>query len=141
MNYSVAQIDTAKHIVRNAERQIIKDTGLRMPVLVCTPDERKTPEHMLKLVAIAMHMHAENFARRTRKREFVELRFVGALLLRKFFPRITLKEIGKLFGGLDHTSVINGVARAYDLLETNDPVFTYKYETALNTINSWVKEH
>ena len=135
------QISTARHIARVAEQKIRANTGLRISLLLFPNDTaRKRPEHMLRLVANALNIGYEHFTRKTRKRETVELRFIGALLLRRFYPDVTLKQIGALFGGQDHTSVINGISRAYNLLETNDIVFCTKYNKALNTVNLWLKE-
>ena len=135
------QISTARHIARVAEQKIMVNTGLRITLLLFPNDPgRRKPEHMLHLVANTLHLGYENFMAKTRKREIVEMRFIAALLLRRFYPQVTLKQIGSFFGGQDHTSVINGISRAYNLLETNDIIFCTKYNNALNTVNLWLKE-
>ena len=135
------QINTARHIARSAEQQIKTRTGLRITLLLCPSDtNRKKPEHMLRMVANTLNVDYEHFKTNSRKRDIVELRFIGALLLRRFYPNVTLKQIGSLFGGQDHTSVINAVSRAYKLLDTKDIIFTTKYNNALNTVNLWLKE-
>ena len=135
------QISTARHIARAAEQKIRTNTGLRITLLLSPSDSQRTkPEHMLRLVANTLNISYDHFREKTRKREVVELRFIGALLLRRFYPQVTLKQIGSFFGGQDHTSVINGISRAYKLLETNDIIFCTKYNNALNTVNLWLKE-
>ena len=135
------QISTARHIARAAEQKIRTSTGLRITLLLFPSDtNRKKPEHMLRLVANSLNVGYEQFQAKTRKREIVELRFIGALLLRRFYPHVTLKQIGSLFGGQDHTSVINAISRAYNLLETNDIIFCTKYNNAINTVNLWLRE-
>jgi len=135
------QISTARHIARVAEQKIRTNTGLRITLMLFPNDlDRKKPEYMLRLVSNSLGIDHEQFKTKTRKREIVELRFIGALLLRRFYPGVTLKQIGGLFGGQDHTSVINGISRAYNLLETNDIIFCTKYNKALNTVNLWLKE-
>ena len=113
---------------------------MRIKVMLYVNEERKGPEQMLRIIANALQMGYENYTIKCRKREVVELRFLSALLLRKFYPRLTLKQIASLYGGQDHSSIINGVERATDLLETNDRHFTEKYNTALNTVTQWLKD-
>lgn len=141
MSYAATQISTAQHIARAAEQQIKVKTGMRVTLLLC-PSENpwKAPEQMLKVITNAMGMTTHNLAQRTRLRSVVELRFISALLLRRYYPTITLKQIALLFGGQDHTSVMNALQKATDLLTIKDELFTNKYNTAINAINLWLKE-
>lgn len=141
MSYlTTTQMNTARTIARSAEKQIKSRTGMRIKVMLYVNEERKGPEEMLQVIANALHMSIDNFRVKCRKREVVELRFLSSLLLRKFYPRLTLKQIACLYGGQDHSSIINGVERATDLLETKDIAFTKKYNTALNTVTQWLKD-
>jgi chromosomal replication initiation ATPase DnaA len=140
MSQASLQINAARHIARAAESQIKARTGMRMRVMLYTTEEKHTPQQILRIIAGALNMHPDAYTMKTRKREVAELRFLSALLLRKFFPRLTLKQIAVYYGGQDHTSIMNGVMRATQLLETFDTVFTKKYNTALNAITSWIKE-
>jgi len=133
-------MNTARTIARSAEKQIKSRTGMRIKVMLYVNEERKGPEEMLQAIANALHMSFDIYRVKSRKREVVELRFLSSLLLRKFYPRLTLKQIAALYGGQDHSSIINGVERATDLLETNDVPFTRKYNTALNTVTQWLKD-
>ena len=74
----------------------------------------------------------------SRTRNISELRFVATIFLRKHFPAVTLKQIGELFGGKDHSSVIYCYARAKVLLAIKDPSFTKKYVMALKSVNQWL---
>lgn len=135
------QIATARHIARAAEHQIKIKTGMRMTVVLCQPEtEKKTPESMLHIIASALGMNYDSFRIKGRARDIVELRFLSALLLRRYFPYITLMKIGSLFGGQDHTSVMNALTRANNLLDTNDISFCTKYHKVVKTINQWIKE-
>ncbi|MBA3828663.1 MAG: hypothetical protein H0X33_06985 [Taibaiella sp.] len=140
MNYATTQINAARHIARAAEKQIKTTTGMRIKVMLCTTEDRKGPQQMLQTIANALGMCADCFTEKTRKREVVELRFLSSLLLRKFYPRVTLMQIAAMYGGQDHTSIINGVTRASNLLDTNEPTFTGKYYKALNTVTKWLKD-
>lgn len=140
MNQVSTQINTARHIARIAENQIKARTGMRMQVVLYTTEERKTPQQMLHIIARSLQMIPEVYTMKTRKREIAELRFLTSLLLRKFYPRVTLKQIAMLYGGQDHTSIMNGLERASQLLETYDTEFTRKYNTALNAVLSWLRD-
>jgi len=141
MSIATANIDTARHIARAAEQQIKVKTGMRFTIVLCPTDNaKKNPEQMLDRIASALGMNSDVFQTRRRSRQLVELRFLGALLLRRYFPNITLMQIGHLFGGQDHTSVMNALQRASELLETHDSSFTAKYDHAVKTVNLWMKE-
>jgi len=99
----------------------------------------KTPEHMLHIIAAALNEQPTTYKLKTRIRNVVELRFIAALCLRSNFPTITLQQIAMFFGGQDHTSVINGLTRAYALIYAGDESFTKKYKAALAAVNLWLK--
>jgi chromosomal replication initiation ATPase DnaA len=142
MNYApMQQMTMARHIARSAEQQIKDKTGIGISVMLYPgKDMLRSPAQMLKIVALALDMSPDCFRMKTRVREITELRFLGALLLRMNFPRMTLNEIAALFGGQDHSSIINGVARANDLIYTGDPRFVKKYNAALKSVNLWLSE-
>ncbi|HYD20505.1 MAG TPA: helix-turn-helix domain-containing protein [Flavipsychrobacter sp.] len=143
MNYAIAQssYDNAAQHIQISDRNRLQQAGnLRSfltPGIYGKPN--KHPEQMLEVIAAATQMDHQLFKLKTRKREVVELRFLASLLLRKYYPGITLKQIAQLYGGQDHTSVMNGLARGNDLLDIKDPIFTYRYLNAMNAINQWIK--
>jgi len=101
---------------------------------------KRCPEQMLRIIAKALEMNPKCYTMKTRVRNIVELRFIGAMFLRMNFPNITLQRIAELFGGQDHSSVISGLARAHALIYTADPRFMAKYNTALKTVNQWLRK-
>ena len=135
------QLNDARHITRAAEQQIMDKTGMRVTLVLC-PDYHtsKTPEQLLRIVAESLEMGMACYKIKSREREIVDLRFIAASLLRCFFPGITLHEITVLFGGQDHTSIMNGLSRAAMLLAAGDEKFTIKYETALKSVNKWIRK-
>lgn len=144
MNYAIAQSSYATHQphIRIADRQQNSTVdNMRMAlVLSVYGNGSKCPEKMLEVIAYTLQMDYTYFTTKTRKREIVEMRFLASLLLRKYYPNITLKQIAQLYGGQDHTSVMNGLSRANELLDINDPVFSFKYLSAMTAINNWIKE-
>ena len=135
------QLTTARDITRAAEHQIKNKTGMRVTLVLCPTDHpAKTPEQMLKVIAASMNMDYTMYTAKSRARNIVDLRFIAAYLLRHYFPTITLQQITVLFGGQDHTSIINGLARAAMLISAGDPRFTEKYQSALKSVNQWLRK-
>jgi chromosomal replication initiation ATPase DnaA len=141
MNYVPTQkISTARHIARSAQRQIEDRTGMRMTLLLYPTDNTfKTPERMLKIIALALDMSPDSYKKKTRVRNITELRFIAAMSLRTNFPEITLHQIAALFGGQDHSSVISGLTRGYNLIYTGDLRFMTKYNVAQKAVNIWLR--
>ena len=130
----------ARHIARSAQQKIKNKTGMQVTLLLYPDaDLLRTPKHMLQVIALSLGMDADCFKMKTRKRDVAELRFIASLFLRSNFPRITLYQIAALFGGLDHSSVLSGMARAYDLIQAGDPRFVKKYNTVLKSVNLWLR--
>jgi chromosomal replication initiation ATPase DnaA len=136
-----SQLTTARGITRAAITKIKNSTGMRVTLVLCPTDHpAKTPEQMLYVVSTALKMDYSSYRKKSRKREYVDLRFIAAHLLRFYFPTITLQQISLLFGGQDHSSVINGLAKTNMLLATKDDAFTEKYETASKSVNQWLRK-
>jgi len=134
------QAATARHIARSAQQQIKSKTGIKVDLVMLPPVQGiDTPSQMLGIIASALEMSPDCYALKSRHRNIVELRFIGAWFLRRHFQAITLHQIAALFGGQDHTSVLNGLARANDLLHTHDDRFMKKYNTALKSVNRWLR--
>lgn len=134
------QMTTARHIARSARQQIKDKTGMQVTVVLYpTETTLKTPEKMLRVIAIALDMSPDCYKMKTRMRNIAELRFIAAMLLRSNFPKITLHQVAALFGGQDHTSVMSGLTRAYDLIYTGDQRFITKYNKALQSVNIWLR--
>jgi chromosomal replication initiation ATPase DnaA len=134
------QVQAARHIVRSAQQSIKKRTGIGVDLVLCPiGNDFMTPEYMLRIIAIALDMNPKCYTMKGRTRNISDMRFIGAVLLRRHFPKITLQQVAALFGQ-DHTSIINGVAKANNLLCTGDIRFITKYKTALKSVNLWLRK-
>lgn len=107
--------------------------SIKVKSLVVNP-AKKSHDRMLRIIAYALAMPMSGYANRTRETKFQELRKVAAVLSRWYFPDVTLKDLGRLFGGMDHTSVISAISKAYDLLSVSDESFTRKFNKAHNEV-------
>jgi chromosomal replication initiation ATPase DnaA len=141
MNAARTNMGQAQEIIRVAEKQIEKQTGYYVTLMLAPSNNaRKYPEQMMRIIADALDTNLYYYQTKGRKREIVELRFVAALLLRNYYPTITLKQIAMLFGGQDHTSVINAIKKGRGLLHVKDELFSYKYDLATQAVDNWLKE-
>jgi chromosomal replication initiation ATPase DnaA len=141
MNYApVKQISTARHIARSAQRLIKSKTGMKVS-LVMGPQEDtlKAPWTMLEIIADALDVSPDCYRLRSRSRDICELRFLGAFFVRRHFHNVTLSHISGFFGGQDHSSILSGIARAHNLVYTNDDRFMKKYQKALKAVNTWLR--
>lgn len=98
----------------------------------------QTPDQLLRIIAIALNMDPNSYRTRSRRRSFTDLRFIGSMFLRRHFPELTLQQVAQFFGGQDHTSVINGMRRAQNLLQARDPEFLKKYKLVLKAVERWI---
>ncbi len=107
----------------------------------CNSDERKiTVEDIFDIVIKVTEISRENIVSKCRKREYVGARHLCLFFIRNYFPEISLKQIGEMFGnGMDHTTVIHAREKIKDLLEIGDYYFTQNVraiEAQITSINS-----
>ena len=140
MQYVALQpTNSAQHIAIPAPSPVNEGKGMSIAFLQYpTETVNSTPQRMLHVIALALDMNPECYRMRTRVRHIVELRFVASIMLRQYFPALTLQQIGGYFGGQDHTSVINGISRAHELIYIKDASFIKKYSAAMRAITSWL---
>jgi chromosomal replication initiation ATPase DnaA len=140
MNYTAQNFGNSISMLHSATRtQDQRGIPMRLPISR-TQQAIKKPMDMLRVIANTLQMSVEHYIERNRSREVVDLRFLSAKLLRHYYPNITYKEIGALYGGQDHTSIMNAIGKANDLLYIGDKSFTQKYQAALNSIEQWINE-
>lgn len=130
---------SAQHIAISTDRQANERKGMSIAFLQYpTETVNRTPQRMLHVIALALDMNPECYRWRTRVRHIVEMRFIASILLRQYFPALTLQQIGAHFGGQDHTSVINGISRAHELIYIKDASFFKKYSAATRAVSAWL---
>lgn len=129
---------TARHISRRIQRTRLPEPFTIAEVKYAEATSLELPRRMLDVIAASLQLSPFSYALRARTRLISDLRFVGALLLRQKFPNITLHEIGLLFGGQDHTSILNALRKAEMYLYTGNTEFTEKYITAARTVDEWI---
>lgn len=76
-------------------------------------------DFILAIVSEAFEISIEQLKSKSRKRDIVIGRQV-AMYLSKKYTKVSLKELGGVFGGRDHSTVIYSLKTVEDLLETDD---------------------
>ena len=101
----------------------------------------KEPKELIKHIETALSLPAgELHKNATRKTEIVEGKKIAIMLISKLYPRMPLQKIADMFPGYDHTMIVHHRKHGFDLLEGGDPMFSYKFENALNAVEEWIKE-
>ncbi len=96
---------------------------------IINPDKPKeiTPSLIIEVVAEQFGVSPEDITSKKRNSEFVQPRQVVMYLCRKLTDT-SYVNIGKLLGKKDHTTIIHGVNKIEDELDSN-PELSYKIET------------
>lgn len=87
----------------------------------------------LTLIAGSLKMRLEDYAVRTRLREYVYLRMIGELYLRQNHPDVRLSEMAEFFGYEDHSTVVNLHASALYKLKNRED-FRESYNKAMDAV-------
>jgi chromosomal replication initiator protein len=106
LNNREIDVDLAKDVVRNFVTQINKEITL---------------DFIKGLVADHFSVPVDKLGGKTRKRQFVIARQLSMYLAKNLTDK-SLKTIGEMFGGRDHSTVIYSIKTVQDLMET-DMVF------------------
>ena len=75
-------------------------------------------ENIIKLVASKFGIKVSEIKSKKRNRNIVIPRQMAMYLIRKLTP-LSLPEIGEVFGGMDHTSVLHGIRKMENLLKSD----------------------
>jgi chromosomal replication initiator protein len=96
--------------------------------------DRLAPERILTSVAEAFGVRPEALCGRRRTQSVVQPRQIAMYLLRQF-TELSLAEVGQIFGGRDHTTVIYACERIAERLN-DDPAFSDKINGLISTLEA-----
>ena len=80
-----------------------------------------TPDVIQRTVAEYYNLDVEKLASATRRRHVVLARQISMFLVKQYTEE-SLKSIGRMFGGRDHSTVLYSIKTVKDLMETNDDI-------------------
>ena len=107
-------VNNGKQIDLELARQVLRN-------FVTEINREVTPEVIQKTVAEYYDLDVDKLASSTRRRHVVLARQISMFLVKQFTDQ-SLKAIGRLFGGRDHSTVLYSIKTVRDLIETNDEI-------------------
>lgn len=98
-----------------------------------------TIEKITQIVAKTANTPIEQILGKSRKREFVQPRFV-AMKLAKEYTKDSLVKIGNYFGGRDHTTTIHAIQTINDYIDirANQPMESALYFSAKDNLHKYL---
>lgn len=90
------------------------------------------------VVTKLMPMTIDAVTGKCRVRDVAMTRFIIIHIIKQLEPRATLKDIGLIFGGRDHTTMIHSLRTLQDLLDV-DKKLSAQYAEILDKVKSIVK--
>ena len=107
-------VNNGKQIDLELARQVLRN-------FVTEINREVTPEVIQRTVAEYYNLDVDKLASSTRRRHVVLARQISMFLVKQFTDE-SLKAIGRLFGGRDHSTVLYSIKTVRDLIETNDEI-------------------
>jgi chromosomal replication initiation ATPase DnaA len=98
-----------------------------------------TIEKITEIVAKTSNTPIDQILGKSRKREFVQPRFV-AMKLAKEYTKDSLVKIGNYFGGRDHTTTIHAIQTINDYIDirANQPLESELYFSAKDNLHKYL---
>ena len=96
-----------------------------------------TIDKIQKIVSDAFRIKVSDLKSKNRQKQIVTARQIGMKLVQKYLKK-TLKDIGRAFGGKDHTTVLNNIRKVDSYLLKNKELLTIfnKIESSIHKITN-----
>lgn len=140
MNLTIEQSNVVFATLRDAELNIEAETGLKLKLQIRPADTTAlTPEGVLGIIAQSLGIEAKMFKSPSKKKRFAYMRFIGAVLLKKYIPKITHADIGELMGDRDSSTITNATKTSQELLDGGDQEYIMMFTKASNAVEIWLR--
>lgn len=127
MNAIRRNMPAIRRIMEQAERDIVKESGVRVKLfLELNEASFSSADELISTCCQIWDVEEDDLRERTRKREIVQMRYVLSLLL-NVRTALTLTEIAHKVGYNDHTDVIHARTSAVKHRSANDAMFMQFY--------------
>ena len=136
---TIKEKQTITETIAFAQKHIRVKTGRLVRLTMVT--ERKdirpevAPEIVLQLIADTLNVRMSDVTDRGRNRMIVMARSVASLILREAFPSLSYAQIGQMYGGQHHTTVLHGLRIGLNRLDCEEEEFTNKYHAARQAVD------
>lgn len=111
-------------VTRQQVIEIKSEPETALPVDICIlpiPEGRLTVDGIKRVVCKHFGISHDDMISPRRDRKVQRPRMIAIFLSRELTAR-SLPEIGRKFGGRDHTTIISAIRRGYELLASGDPL-------------------
>lgn len=99
------------------------------------PSERPTATEVIQIVAVHAELQLEDFMSPRREHRLAWPRQIAMTLIKEAIPMLSYPQIGRVFGGKDHTTVIHAVRRTAKYI-ADDGAMAQLYRRARGTIEA-----
>ena len=131
----VSDLSVAK---KACETMLLKDYKIIacVDIRLQPADARVNYKEVCEVIGEALGLSEADMSNRFRYRELVIYRFLCFYILKQLYPDLGTPRIGRIVGGYDHATVINGIKKVKMLLEVNDDYMCQAYSMAIDAVNN-----
>jgi len=90
---------------------------LAFTAMQSTEISRPTPDQVIEIVALLTDLQPDALKGHRRSRNLAWPRQVAMTLVKEALPKMSLPQIGRAFGGKDHTTIIHAIRRTEQYIE------------------------
>ena len=133
VNLKIMELD---NFLRVTEARIKTEYGLNV-IVVMMPKKghvKMPPMAMCRVIGWALGLTEEEMVSKSRTQAIVVYRQLCCYFLRQYYASMSLKSIGKLIGGYDHSTIMFSIARVKQFLDDQDSIIMAAYTKATNAI-------
>lgn len=100
-------------IIKESENQYSQN------IVNLTAYEKNKISYIKTHVAKRLELDESEFKNNSRRREIVTMKYVASYFIRKYIKRTTYAFIGQQFNNLDHATILYGIRKVYDLMDSD----------------------
>lgn len=121
MKANMQLLPAINKIVSNAEEMLKNILGYDVRVRLAYTNAQSNDETIRNLICVEFDVNWDEVCSKSRKYHLVEARHAYFFLAYRFLKK-TLAKIGEDCGGRDHTTIVHGIKKVENMIETNDPM-------------------
>lgn len=129
------KISVFARLENKKEELTVEDAEYILKDIVSKDTQREiTPDLIIDIVSNHMNVPYDDIISSKRSQDIATARQIVMFLCRKYLERYSLQQIGSAVGGKDHSTVLNGITKITNLIES-DPNMKVTIETIEKKLN------
>lgn len=101
-----------------------------------TIEDKKKIRYIKKTVSEFLEVDESEFYNKSKRREIVTMKQVSSFFMRRYVKNISYKIIGKQFNNLNYATILYGVRKVYDLIDSDK-----KFKAQIEKMNVEINEY